>query len=271
MKNIAVVLTCFNRKDKTVRCLDSLVNENLGILFDFFVVDDNSTDGTVESLKELFYNVTIIKGNGNLFWNGGMYKGVEYILANEKEYDYCLLVNDDVEFYSKSIEKLIENQENKGVIVGATCDKDNELTYGAIKLIRKNSIKYKTVHPDDDCLKCDTFNANCVLIPYNILKEVGNLDPYYTHSMGDFDYGFMIRNSGYNIFSSSEYVGICERNNMKNTWQDSSLTIYERIRKKESIKGLPFKQWFYYLNKNYGIVKACICSLTPYIKILIKR
>ena len=48
-KNIAVLITCYNRKDKTLLCLESLFKQQgLGIDFSLavFLVDDGSTDGT---------------------------------------------------------------------------------------------------------------------------------------------------------------------------------------------------------------------------------
>lgn len=44
-----------------------------GSPFDVFLVDDESTDGTSEAIKSEFPEVSIIKGDGSLFWNRGMY------------------------------------------------------------------------------------------------------------------------------------------------------------------------------------------------------
>ena len=43
------------------------------------------------------------------------------------------------------------------------------------------------------------------------------------------------------------------------------------IRLKESVKGAPFKQWFYFLKKNFGIFTAVIHAFTPYIRIILKK
>lgn len=85
MKKLTVIMTCFNRKDYTLRCINSL-NETAGLLadwrFNYVVVDDNSTDGTEDALVELSAaartDICVLKGNGNLFYTGGMRKGIEY-------------------------------------------------------------------------------------------------------------------------------------------------------------------------------------------------
>jgi GT2 family glycosyltransferase len=74
MYTIAVLLTCHNRRDKTITCLDSLYNCLLPSDFqlDVFLVDDGSSDGTSKAVSEKFPSVNVIQGNGNLFWNQGM-------------------------------------------------------------------------------------------------------------------------------------------------------------------------------------------------------
>ncbi len=54
MMNIATLITCFNRKDKTLRCISdirsSIVHEDVRI--DIYVVDGGSKDGTVDAIKQ---------------------------------------------------------------------------------------------------------------------------------------------------------------------------------------------------------------------------
>ena len=97
------------------------------------------------------------------------------------------------------------------------------------------------------------------------------MDSHYIHSLGDFDYGLELKNNGYSIFSTDEYVGLCNNNSIRNTWNDIDLPIKDRIRLKEDPKGAPIKPWFYYLNKNFNIITAIIGSITPYVRILLKK
>lgn len=272
MAKVVVALTCFNRREKTVNCVKKLVSENQRVSFKFVVVDDNSSDDTVEELSKLQEDINIIQTEGNLYYSRGMRRAMEVIL-NTTEYlgsDYVLLVNDDVDFYSNSIEKIIDESNRKFVIVGATCDSEGLQSYGAVVYPKKNSIKAEKVLVGDH-RKADTFNANCVLIPTDIFRTVGIIDEHYVHGLGDYDYGFSISRNGYSIYSSNEYVGKCDNNSKKNTWLDTSLTVMERIHKKESVKGSPASIWWYYLKKNFGIFDAVKYSISPYVKILLKR
>lgn len=75
MIQIAVLLTCYNRRQKTETCLHSFftaIRDVRGYSFTVFLTDDGSTDGTSDSIKRLFPHVQVIAGQGNLFWAGGM-------------------------------------------------------------------------------------------------------------------------------------------------------------------------------------------------------
>lgn len=268
MDKVAVVLTCHNRKQKTVQCIQSLL-KNPGIDFYFVVVDDGSKDQTKEALEQIpKIKLKVITGNGSLFWAGGMREGLNYVLQQEEACDFVLLVNDDVVFLEHAVADLIGQSEGN-VVAGAVCDRHGNTTYGGIQY-KKRGIQYLTCNPGEHVM-CDTFNANCVLIPSPIFRKAGNLDEHYRHSLADFDYGLSIKRLGFEIISSIGYVGVCEKNNKKGTWQDTSLTRMERIKKKESVKGAPAGPWFYYLKKNFGLGKAMLFSITPFIRILSKK
>ena len=134
---VTVIFTCFNRKEKSLKCIKSLENKNPEIEFQFIVVDDNSTDGTREAIQGLDSNVRIIQGTGSLYWAGGMRRGIEEYLRGDYDSQYVLLVNDDVEFFDGIVNNLISKskEKNDAIIVGATCDENGNLTYGAMQLI----------------------------------------------------------------------------------------------------------------------------------------
>ena len=79
---ILAIFTCFNRKELTKRGMATL-SENRDVTFDYVILDDNSSDGTREMLKQMrndgTYQIDLIEGDGSNFWNGGMHKAIEHI------------------------------------------------------------------------------------------------------------------------------------------------------------------------------------------------
>ena len=53
---IAVVMTCYNRKDTTIACLDALMEQDImdDIHLQVYLVDDGCTDGTGEAVRNRY-------------------------------------------------------------------------------------------------------------------------------------------------------------------------------------------------------------------------
>lgn len=272
MKKVLVLFTCHNRLAKTQRCIESLTSDT-SIKWKFIIVDDNSTDGTKEYLKTKSF-VNYISGNGNLFYS----KGMRVAIASAKEflskeqYDYVLLVNDDVDFFPNSITQLINYLDGENaVMVGVTSDDNGNMTYGGIIKASKWKPKFIHVMSDKNKIMCDTLNANCVLIPQKLFMLLDNIDDKYWHTFGDYDYGFNVIKQGFVIYTSNFYVGICnEDHSIVGTWQDSTLSVKTRFDLKEKPTGNPTKIWFYFLKKNYNVLTAILYTFNDYLKILIK-
>lgn len=266
MTRVLALFTCFNRKEKSVHAIESLISGNPDIDFHFLVVDDGSTDGTAEALKARNFPVRILRGDGSLFYSRGMGLGMDALLKDRESFDYLLMMNDDVDFYPGCIAAMAAQSGGRDVIVGATEDTAGNLSYSGIQYER--GIHYRFMNPGETG-QADTMNANCVLIPYALFRKTGSMDPHYHHSLGDFDYGFALRKAGGRLYVSQSYVGLCCDNPQTGTWHDRKLSVTQRIRKKESVKGDPAGPWFYYLKKHFGLFTAVKSSVTPYIRIFL--
>ena len=136
---ILAIFTCYNRRELTKRSIETLA-ENKDVQFDFVVVDDASTDGTVEMLKEQPFSIDIVEGSGSLFWNGGMHKAIEYAKEKYPNYEYYMLMNDDTRFFTGIFDEILPKLKKDTVLVGALCNDEGELSYGGVKYNR--GIKY---------------------------------------------------------------------------------------------------------------------------------
>lgn len=281
-QNIAVLLTCYNRKEKTIACISSLAAArermqreapewNGGL--EFIVTDDRSTDGTPEALQRLPYQIRLLQGSGQLFWCGGMNRSMDYVLSQPEPYRYVMLVNDDVRFYPDALHRLIRRLERTGadIVVGSTVDSGGKMSYGGIRMTSRHFARYQMIEPSGEIAACDTFNCNCIIMAADTFCRLGRLDSAYIHSMGDFDYGMRAAKKGLLIVNCDAHIGECDGNKTEGTWKDASLPRRERLALKEGPKGLPKHDWYHFIRKNYGFLPACYHSITPYIRILFSR
>ena len=110
VEKICIVIPVHNRINFTVGCIKSLEKQTVKG-FKMVVVDDGSTDGTSEIMSKTFSEVTLLKGDGNLWWPGVTNLGVKYALKNGFKYIICL--NNDTQVMPDYIEKMIYWAEQK--------------------------------------------------------------------------------------------------------------------------------------------------------------
>src|SRR5687767_7398286 len=119
LTKVALVIPVHNRRDTTLQALRSLERiDRSGLDVRIFVVDDGSTDGTSDSIRVLFPEVTLVEGDGSLHYAAGTNRGVEAALGWEP--DYIVTMNDDAVFHEQFLQRLILTaQSHPRSIVGA--------------------------------------------------------------------------------------------------------------------------------------------------------
>lgn len=233
LTNIAVLLTCYNRREKTLQCLQALYQQILPsqIKLQPYLVDDASTDGTAEAVQQEYPNVHLIRGTGSLFWNGGMRSA--FAAAQEEDPDYYLWLNDDTVLYPDAIGTLLDvcaqlasQGQGRAIVVGSTLDPETDRpSYGGLmQTYWWHPLKFHHLHPDPNQPRlCDTLHGNCVLVPRAVATLVGNLNPEYTHNLGDYDYGLRARRKGCFVWMAPGYLGTCCANPPSNRIVKSDL------------------------------------------------
>jgi GT2 family glycosyltransferase len=262
--NIAILLACYNRREKTLACLERLRRQQLpdNVCYETILVDDGSSDGTGDAVNEHFPETIVIRGTGGLYWNQGM-RLAWATAIDRSDYDYYLLLNDDTELYDDAIARLLETETSlrsasgrPSIVVGSIADPiDGHQTYGGVTRVKNYiGIRFSLVEPSTVPLPCDTFNANCVLISKEIVAAVGILSDRFSHAMGDADYGLRAKEQGYDCCIAPGYVGTCSINAPANTWLDVSLPLKERKKLLHSPKGQRPDEWLYFVRRHAGVV-----------------
>lgn len=276
MKYIAILLTVFNRKEKTIKCLHNIKSQVLpvDVKTDIYIVDGGSTDGTVESVKEQFPYVNIKTVSG-LFWNRGMIEA--WKMTKEKEcsrcnYDYYLWLNDDTFIYKDCISSLLKVshlKDNKSIVLGSTVDtyEHNKLTYGG----RDETGNVARPSDDDSPVSVVMMNGNIVLVPYYVYQRLGTLDPYFTHARGDFDYGLRARGAGVELWQVGHPLGECDLHERIDAWCDPEIPLKKRWKLMHRPNGMPPKEIFHLENRHYGLKTAVFHFMTIHLRCLFPK
>jgi GT2 family glycosyltransferase len=263
MNKIAVLLTCHNRKDKTLSCLNSLYkayerNDSYLELV-VYLTDDGSTDGTKEIVRELYPEVNTLLGNGNLYWAGGMRNSWNEALKSD--FDGYLLLNDDTNVFEDLFIELklaIEYSFNvfakNGIIIGSTQDRSSgERTYGGGVYLNKFTGTFKKLIPNGTYQNCELGNANIMYVHKDVVKQIGILSKNYIHGVADYDYTFRAIKKKIPVLVMPKYIGFCSLNLVnKNDEFLRKKTLKDRFKYLNSPTGLALSDTLYFQKKFFA-------------------
>ena len=238
--NIAILMTCHDRRELTLRCLELLMpqlrQENM-----VFLVDDGSNDGTSTSVAHAFPNVRIGKGDGSLFWAKGMRKAWGAAVSERDDWDGYLWLNDDTELDMDAMQKLWAANNGECIVVGDLANSKGEIVYG----LREGGV----------------FTGNCVLVPRKVYERLGMICGGYSHAWADSDYAMQAKRAGVEVVSAGvvgKAEGYANRPCLK------GLMLRERIGMLRNPKGWNLHDLWLYRRRNWGYC-AAICSCIPLI------
>ncbi|WP_052667105.1 glycosyltransferase family 2 protein [Nitriliruptor alkaliphilus] len=271
MTRVAVLLTCHNRADRTVGCLESLRRQadSTAASLQVVLVDAASTDGTADIVAERFPDVTVLRRGDDLFWNGGMRVALAHAYGTDP--DLYLWLNDDVELDHDATatllcthEELQRSRSEPCIVVGSTRDPETaDLTYGGvIRPDRRRPLHYERVEPSDRPQQVETMNGNCVLVPREIVARIGNLAAAYTHGMGDYDYGHRATRARGEVWITPGTIGTCARNP---TVRPAASFDEHRRRATSPTGGLPPAEWFTFARRWAGPLWP-MYAVSPYLR-----
>lgn len=277
---IAVLLTTYNRKEKTLSCLRSLKQQVLPAHtnLEIFLTDDDSKDGTAAAVKQFYPEVNLFNGTGNFFWAGGM--RFTWKKAMTVTPDYYLLLNDDTLLHENAISVLLatsESMSGPSIIIGSTADSSTgQLSYGGWKLKTNKFWGGERVYDDTNSKDCDFGNANILLVSKGVVERLGILADHFTHSLADYDYTLKAKKAGFAVSVAPGFLGHCTDDHGKN-WKSQNTSISQRIAYLKSPKGLAYKEYLRFIRDHFPLsypsafVKLWAKTLFPFVWDRFKR
>jgi len=212
---IAVLITSFNRKQKTLACLTSLFASPPSCELEVFLLDDASKDGTPEAVAASFPQVHLLAGDGSSFWSGGM--RLAWKAAAKEHFDAFVLLNDDVKLDLDAFQRLVNWFERLGsdtLLGGPVRSSDTgAYTYGGNQRAKFHPWKFELAHPgDSEPVEVAVLNGNIMLIPDRVYQVIGNFPEYLIHQGGDFVYSLRAGRAGFKSLLLPGSYGVCDEN-----------------------------------------------------------
>lgn len=205
---VSIILINFNGFLDTVECIDSL-NDIDYTNYEIIVVDnDSEKDYSLLSAKYLGSNVIVLSSGSNLGFSGGNNIGISY--ARNRDADYILLLNNDTIVEKDFLTHMVSTAQKYNNRCAVTSkimyayDKER-IWYAGGKFDFKtsrtsvygineiDSAKYNHAHQVSFASGC------CLLIPVNILDDIGLMDVDYFLYCEDTDYCLRILKAGNEI------------------------------------------------------------------------
>lgn len=230
---IYVVIPVHNRRAFTLGCLTCLARQTVTDQR-IIVVDDGSTDGTGEQVRQQFPDVVVLTGDGSLWWAGATNLGIRYVLdtANPASTDFILTLNDDIAIGKDYLASLLyAYQANKPCLIGSVSvdvRQPRKLLYAGTRhnlLVPEIENWAHTRFENNYDLLVDSFPyvvsdslpGRGMLIPVPVFKRIGLIDSdRFCHHMADLDFSIRARKAGFPsvistasvVFEYSEATGI---------------------------------------------------------------
>jgi glycosyltransferase involved in cell wall biosynthesis len=215
---IYIIIPVHNRKNTTLKCLENLQKSGDVQKYYIVVVDDGSTDGTSQAIQSLYPEVTILQGDGNLWWTGGIKKGMEY--AYQQGAEYFIWLNDDCLVTEKTLSDSIEFcKKNPNSIVGCQGFEEKDNTILAFGGKYKTWKGYPLIKFPENCVtSCDLLSGNLVCFSREVIIKIGYPEPNeLPHYGSDALYLIRARKAKFNIFVDT-------RNTVTNIFSEARLS-----------------------------------------------
>lgn len=206
---LSIVVLTWNNFVDTAECLESL--EQLTYpRYNIILVDNGSTDGSIERLRSTFPEVEIIKNDRNLGYAAGNNVGIKHALSNGAE--YVLILNNDTIVDRNLAAELLSTSRacnNLGILGCANYyyDSRERIQFsGGIIDWRTGDVIDTTRHKINagqfEALReVDTVAGSCLFIPASVIKALGNFDERYFLTFEESDFCCRAKKGGYRVYT----------------------------------------------------------------------
>jgi GT2 family glycosyltransferase len=248
--DLSIVIVNWNTSGLLIQCLESIYNAELSFTYEIIVVDNDSTDNSVQAITDRYPKVRIIANDQNLGFAKANNQGIKTGKGR-----YFLLLNSDTILIPKSLDVLVHYAEEHletGMVGPKLLNMDGTLQESwaefpslLSEITGKPVRKRHPIGVPPYAYDVDSILGACMLVREEVVRTIGLLDEEYFMYSEEVDWSFRIKSAGWRVhyYPAAEIFHIGGASASMNSLRQLSLLYQNKI---------------LFFNKNYGYFKALI-------------
>ena len=224
--DLSIIIVSYNTRAITRDCLQSIRDSDIQLNYEIILVDNSSTDGSVEMIEMEFPEVVLIKNTSNNMFAKANNQGMEIARG-----EYFLLLNSDTIVRAGNIERMfhfISTYDSRIACVGPrmlnsdeTIQSEDQSLYSIANAIcdvfnpflslLPHSVKnyllppgHKQADKSSSKRKSGWVSGACMLVSARAAREISGFDDDYFFYGEEVDFCQRLKNAGYEVWINTE-------------------------------------------------------------------
>jgi hypothetical protein len=263
LPKVVIVVLNWNAFEDTYHCIKSLIKVKYKN-FSIILVDNNSSDGSYEKLKNEFTDIKVLQSG----WDGGYAYGTNYgaKVALQQGADYVIYLNNDTEVEEDFLDQLMNvfsNYDNVGIVSSKVFYMHDKTklysaggTFNKFRCTGVNSYQGKDADTHGNEIKEINFAEGCCMcIKRAVFEKIGFMNEEYFMYFDEIDYS--VKAIKYFKLYYTPYSKIYHKAGAGITWKDFSAFYYYYFTRNR----INFYRNFSILWQIYSIIYSILISI----------
>jgi GT2 family glycosyltransferase len=201
-----ILVPVHNRRTVTETFVDCLARQSFTD-YQLVLIDDGSKDGTSDMVKSKIGNVTVLAGDGGLWWAGSLQLGLDWLQQQALgQDDIVLIANDDITFDARFLESSLEIFEplSRTLLLSRNLDdKTGRIEESGIHANLDDFTFTPATHAEEiNCL-----STRALFIKVSDLEEIGGFHTkLLPHYWSDYEFTMRAGKKGFRLMTSDRSV-----------------------------------------------------------------
>jgi len=209
MRKVYILLPVHNRRLVTERFIDCLAAQTYTDYF-LILIDDGSSDGTVQMVQAKIQNSVVLSGQGDWWWAGSLQQGIMWLGQREiDDHDIILFANDDITFGAAFLQVAVDilDGEDASLLLPQLSDMDS------LALPKESGVS-ADLQNVTFCTATSAEKINCLstrglFMRMKYLRRIGRFHPFLLpHYWSDYEFTIRARRKGLALLTSAKLI-IC--------------------------------------------------------------